>query len=277
MVQKVDLVYMVAGMSSRFGGKIKQFAEIGPGGEKLIEYSIKQALPAGFSKIVFIVGNLTEKPFKQMFGTQFEGVPVEYASQTFNPKERDRPWGTVDALCSIKGIVKNPFIICNGDDLYGTKNFQILAEHLKRSKEEAVIGYKLLEVLPETGSTNRGIFQVDSGGDTLKIEEIFDVTKSNLAEKNLTPDSLCNMNLFAFHPEIILLLEQKLKVFKETHNSDRKAECLLPIELSHLIAEDKIKIKIYPSQGKWFGVTNPDDAERVKNQIKEIEKAIKFI
>ena len=118
-MKDIALVYMVAGMSSRFGGKIKQFAKVGPEGETLIEYSLNQAIPAGFTKIVFIVGNKTEKPFKEMFGDSYKGIPIKYASQNFDSASRDKPWGTTDALCSAKELLDCPFIICNGDDLYG--------------------------------------------------------------------------------------------------------------------------------------------------------------
>src|SRR3989344_8953487 len=108
-MKNVAIVYMVAGMSSRFGGKIKQFAKVGPNDETLIEISLNQALKAGFSKIIFIVGNLTEAPFKEKFGNEYNGIPIEYAYQIFNPEKRDKQWGTLDAVCSIKEIIKTPF------------------------------------------------------------------------------------------------------------------------------------------------------------------------
>ena len=159
----IALVYMVAGMSSRFEGKIKQFAEVGPKGEKLLEYSIKQAIPAKFSKIILIVGEKTEAPMREFFGNKYIGAPVLYAKQKFNPEERDKPWGTADALCSAKKIIDCPFIVCNGDDLYGRSSFKILADHLRSSNEAATLGYSIMEVIPEQGSTNRGIFKIEKG------------------------------------------------------------------------------------------------------------------
>src|SRR3989338_968049 len=268
MESKIDIIYMVAGRSSRFGGKIKQFAEVGPQGEKLIEYSIKQALPAGFSRIIFIVGNMTEKPFKEFFGNSYLGVPIEYVMQDFDYKERDKPWGTVDALCSIKNIVKNPFVICNGDDLYGENGFRMLINHLKDSKENAVIGYKLRNVLPEIGSVNRGIFQLDKDDYVLEIKEMFNISKYNLGENNVSQDNFANMNLIGMHPETINLLHDNLVNFKEIYKGDRNKECLIPTEITKLIQAKKIRMKIYPSQDKWSGITNTEDAELVRNSIK---------
>lgn len=127
MPKEIALVYMVAGISSRFMGKIKHFAIVGSRGETLIEYSLKQALPSGFSKIIFIVGNKTEKPFREKFGNSYNGIPVYYALQFYDESLRDKPWGTTDALCSIKSLIDCPFVICNGDDLYG----KILLEFLQ--------------------------------------------------------------------------------------------------------------------------------------------------
>ncbi len=268
METSVDLVYMTAGISSRFNGKIKQFAEVGPNREKLIEYSIKQARPAGFSRIIFIVGNTTEKPFKKFFGNEYRGMQVEYVLQSFNPKERDKPWGTIDAICAIKDTVKNPFVICNGDDLYGAEGFKILVNHLKNRKEEAIIGYRLSEVLPENGSVNRGIFYLDKDGYVSEIKEIFNITKKNLAENDINAGSWVNMNLIGLHHEVLYLLEEKLKRFKEKNKGNRKIECLIPTEINSLIQEEKIRVKIYPSQDKWYGITNPQDVEFVRNSIK---------
>ncbi|MFA6338677.1 MAG: sugar phosphate nucleotidyltransferase [Candidatus Paceibacterota bacterium] len=267
MDKNIALVYMCAGISSRFGGRIKQFARIGKNGETLIEYSLNEALPLGFSKIIFIVGNKTEAPFKDFFNNEYKGVPVEYALQNYDESERDRPWGTIDAICAIKDVVNCPFIIMNGDDIYGKLDIETLHNHLSKENEEATIGYKLSDVIPEQGKTNRGIFKVEN--DMVQdIEETFNIEKNNLAQTRNTADDLCSMNIFALHPETLDLLCEKLVDFKKAHNGDRKAECLLPVELAILINEGKIKMKIYPAQDRWFGVTNPEDEEIVRNLIK---------
>ena len=269
--KKLALVYMVAGMSSRFGGKIKQFAKVGPNGEELIKYSIRQAYPSGFDKIVFIVGEKTEKPFREMFGGQINHTPIQYAMQSYNPGERDKPWGTVDALLSAKKQIDCPFVVCNGDDLYGEHTFKMLANHLKRSDECATVGYKLGEVLPEAGNVTRGIFKKNIVNYVKNIAETSNISRQNLKEMNLSLNDLCSMNIFGLQPEVLRMLEEKLKTFKTEYKSERKAECLLPTEISNLIEKDLINMKIYTAINKWYGVTNPEDEEAVR---KEIAKSI---
>ncbi len=265
-MKKIALVYMVAGISSRFGGKIKQFAKIGPNKETLIEISLNQALNAGFNKIIFIVGNKTEEPFKKMFGDNYKGVPISYTLQKFNPKKRDKPWGTTDALCSAENIIHEPFVVCNGDDLYGKKGFIDLYSHLKNSDEEAILAYKLKQVLPKKGKVNRGIVKV-SEGYVQDIIETFNIEKDKLSEKNLSLNNLCSLNIFALHPRVLKLLKEKLKEFKKQNKGSRNSECLLPIEIPKLIKEKKIKMKIIPAKEKWIGITNPEDEIIVRKAL----------
>lgn len=264
----ITLTYMVAGLSSRFGGKMKQFAKVGPARETLIEYSLKQALPARFTKIIFIVGEKTQKPFFETFKNNYKGIPVEYALQQFDTTQRDRPWGTVDALCTADTLIKEPFIVCNGDDIYGTKTFAILLDFLKNNKENATIGYPIEEVLPKVGKVNRGIFKTEKGQVT-KIVEHFDIEKDKLTEKNLDKNSLVSMNIFALQPEVLPLLKTALDNFKKEHANDRKKECLLPHELSQLIEHYKIKMRILTTPDPCIGITNPEDEEKVREQLRE--------
>jgi dTDP-glucose pyrophosphorylase len=264
----IAIVYMVAGLSSRFGGKIKQLVKVGPQGESLIEYSLKQALSAGFNKIIFIVGDKIEKKFKEIFGDNYQGIPVLYAYQRFNPKLRDKPWGSNDAICSIKEIINYPFVICNGDDIYGEQAFKILFNHLKENNTCATIGYKLGKVLPEQGEVNRGIFKINPDQTVKSIKERFNISKNNLKSKNLTKESLCSMNMLGFQPKVLELLNKKLIKFKEKHQGDRKIECLLPEEISKLIQEGKISMKLYSTNEQWIGITHPEDENKVKEILK---------
>lgn len=260
----IALVYMVAGISSRFGS-IKQFAKVTEN-ETLIEYSLKQALPAGFTKIVFIVGNKTEQPFKEKFGNSYKGLPVEYCLQRYNPKKRDRPWGTTDALCVAKESLNSAFVVCNGDDLYGENTFKTLVRHLKNNLEEATVGYRLKEVLPEEGAVNRGIFNVKDNF-VISLKETFGITKGNIHEKMLSENSLCSMNIFALHPRALEELNKILNKFKEEHKEERRIECLLPEELNKMIISRRLSMKIYPTEDRWFGVTNPGDELIIKKQL----------
>ncbi|MFA5931056.1 MAG: sugar phosphate nucleotidyltransferase [archaeon] len=261
-VKKVAIVYMVAGLSSRFGGKIKQFAQVGPKGETLIEVSMQQAIKAGFKEIIFIVGEKTEIPFKDKFSAGYNETPIYYANQLLDLTLRDKPWGTTDALVSAKEVITSSFAVCNGDDLYGENALKKAREFLEKSEDEkacVAIGYELGKVLPEKGKTNRGIFKTDKNDNIISIEEVFEIEKNNLKEKNLKEKDLCSMNLFGLTEKSLELLEKKLISFKNTHKGDRKSECLLPVELSNLIKEKKITMKLLPTKDSWFGVTNPED------------------
>ncbi len=268
-MKEMALVYMVAGLSSRFGGKIKQFAKVGSNDETLIECSLNQALTAGFSKIIFIVGNKTQKPFRKKFGNSYHGIPIFYALQKFDEKKRDRPWGSVGALCAIKDIIDCPFVVCNGDDLYGKETFQILAKHLQNKSTNATVGYKLGNVLPE-GSVNRGIFESNPNNTVNSLREVFDITRGNLKEKALSEEDLCSMNIFALQPEVIDNLNFILQDFKEKNTGDRKIECLLPQELGNLIKSNKLTIYLYPTENNWMGITNPGDELKVREQLSKI-------
>lgn len=269
MNKKISLVYMVAGLSSRFGGKIKQFAKVGINGEIMIEVSLKQALHCKFDKIIFIVGKMTEKPFKEMFGNSYKGIKVEYALQNYDEKDRDKPWGSADALCAIEKIIDGPFIVCNGDDLYGVGAYKKLVEHIEKSDECASLGYKLGKVIPENGSVNRGIIKTNSNGYVKEINEVLNIESKKLSEKKLTSSDLCSMNFFALNPDTIKLLKAKLNVFKVKHKGDRKIECYLPVELCNLIKEGKINMKLYETDEKWMGLTNPDDEGILREYLKK--------
>jgi NDP-sugar pyrophosphorylase family protein len=268
-MKELAVIYMVAGISSRFEGKAKQLAKVGPQGETLIEYSLKQALSAGFNKIIFIVGEKTEKPFKELFGNQYQGIPIEYAFQKYDPEKRDKPWGTLDALCQIRNIINSPFIVCNGDDIYGKESFKLLYQHLQQHQTSATLGYKLQNVLPDKGFVNRGIFKIQNNK-VISIDETFNISKENLSEKNLTSDSLCSMNIFALPQNNLKDLDLILTKFKEEHNGDKKIESLLPVELTNLIKENKLIMEIYPTPEKWYGLTNPEDELILKEQLKNI-------
>ena len=265
--KEMALVYLVAGLSSRYGGKIKAFAKVGKN-KTLIEHSLNQALKSGFSKIVFVVGNKTEKPFKKKFKKEYKRIPVFYALQKFNKKERDKPWGTTDALCSALPFLNCPFVICNGDDIYGERTFKILVKHTKESEEEATVGYKLLSVLPKNSTVNRGIIK-EKNSYIKWIRDYYNINRDNLRSNKLKKHALCSMNIFSLHPETVKLLNQNLKKFKKKNKKDRIIECRLPHELSALVKSKKIKIKIYSSVDKWYGITNQGDEKLVRKALEK--------
>lgn len=268
MKKEIFLVYMVAWLSSRFGGKIKQFAKVWPNDSTLIEYSLYQALPAWFSKIIFIVGKMTAQPFKEMFGDHYKWIPVEYAMQDFDEIMRDRPRWTTDALCTAKDIITWPCIVCNWDDIYWPNAFKILIEHLNNTGESALVWYPLKNVLPEIWTINRGILRLDENNYVDRVEETIWIERNTLEKFWLIADQdICNMNIFAIGVETISKLNQFLISFKEKNIWDRKIESYLPVELPKVS-----KVKVYTSNDPRFGVTNPEDENIVKKQIEEYEK-----
>jgi len=264
--KQIAIAYMVAGMSSRFGGKIKQFARIGPDNETLIEYSINQAIKAGFNKIIFIVGEKTKLLFREMFGNNYKEIPIEYTFQNYDKEKRDRPWGTVDAVCTLKGI-NHPVVVCNGDDIYGEETFQILFNHLKNNNHEATVGYSLLSVIPEHGAVHRGVFKINKDNQIIDLKETFNIEKSKLHLIDINPNDLVSMNIWALFPESIEKLNQQLEKFRQTNFNSRTAECLLPDEIGNLIKTNQIKMQLYPTNSKWFGVTSPDDEIKVRESL----------
>ena len=266
----LTIAYMVAGLSSRFGGKIKSFAKVGPNNETLIEYSLNQAIKSGFDKIIFIVGEHTQKPFKEKFGESYKGIPVEYVIQEFNKEKRDKPWGTCDSVCSATEKIHEPFIVASGDDIFGEKTFEILANHLKKSKDNAVVVKKLSEMLPESGTVNRGIFEIDKNNYVTGGVEEENISRENFIERGFNENSPVSISIFGLHPETLGLLKEKLNEFKRKNSGDRKTECYLNLELIKLIQEKKLKMKLYYTPEKWIGITNPGDEIVVRRMLKKL-------
>lgn len=272
MTKKVSLVYMVAWMSSRFWWKIKQFAKVWPGNSTLIEYSLDQALKSNFSKIIFIVWEMTKEPFQKMFWNNYKWIPVFYAEQTFNKTQRDKPWWTVDAVCSATKYIDWPFIVCNWDDIYWENSFKSLFNHIEKSKNMASIWYILKNVLPEKWKINRWIFKVDENNYIEDIKEVIWIEKNNLWEFWLEENDLCSLNIFWLNEIILNKLNVIINQFKQQNKDNKIVECYLPVEISKIIKEDWIKMKIYSTPDKRFWVTNPEDEEIVKKEIQEYEK-----
>jgi dTDP-glucose pyrophosphorylase len=265
---EIALVYIVAGLSSRFGGKPKFFVKV-KDDETLIEHSLKQALPAGFSKIIFVVGKHTEALFREKFGNNYMGIPVFYAFQEFDVEKRDKPWGTADALCSAEKIIDCPFVMCNGDDLYGKEAFQEIVRHFKDKNTCVTLGYKLGEVLSEKGGVNRGIFKVKNNI-IESVTEIFNITKENLSVLGVSENDLVSQQIWGFSIDALKKLKENVIAFKKRHEGDRKSECLLPTELNDLIQNKKITIEIYPTKSKWVGITYPEDEFEIQKNLKKI-------
>lgn len=297
---KATLVIMAAGMGSRYGGE-KQTDGIGPNGEAIMEYSVYDAVQAGFHKIVFILKPGMEQTLRKLCGDRIQGMttpqgePVEvaYVFQEFGsvpdfykiPKERTKPFGTVHAALCAKEAVTEPFAIINADDYYGTSAFATILERLLTLPEQgkgAMVGYRLKNTVSEHGTVSRGVCQVKDGNlekvkETLKIKKYPDGRITDTAdpqqELDLDPESVVSMNFWGFTPWIFGEMEAYFTAFlKELSPEDTKAECLLPVLVDRLIGAGKLDVAVLDTDAVWFGVTYQEDRPVVAQALKELHE-----
>ena len=291
---KTTLLIMAAGIGSRFGGGIKQLAPVGPNGEIIMDYSIHDAIKAGFNKVVFIIRRDIETDFKEIIGDRIEkicnkaGVEIGYAFQSLNdipegysvPEERTKPWGTGQAVLVAKDLVKEPFAVINADDYYGKDAFIKIHEFLtSETKDNAfcMAGFILKNTLSDNGSVTRGICQVADNGYLTDVVETHDIEKtSDGAQANgikIDVESLVSMNMWGLSTKYMDMLETGFVDFFENtvNHNPLKAEYLLPIHIGQLLRENKISVKVLKTDDKWFGVTYKEDKDFV---IESFEKLI---
>lgn len=287
---KPTLLILAAGMGSRYGG-IKQMDEFGPNGETIIDYSIYDAIEAGFGKIVFIIREDFAEEFKKIFDPKLKGkVAVEYVYQHLedfvdNPdtisSERSKPWGTAHAVLCGKDVVSEPFAVINADDFYGREAFDKMAAFLKNecAKDRySVMGYKLSNTLSDNGSVSRGVCEATADGNLKTITERTKIEKENgeIAfdengqRKVLPGDTLVSMNFWGFDPSVFEYTEKMFKKFVEENKGNPKAEFFIPIVIDKFIASGAGTVKVIPVDTKWFGVTYKEDAPSVKNNLQEL-------
>lgn len=282
----MTLVIMAAGMGSRFGG-LKQIEPVGPNGEFIIDYSIYDAKRCGFDKIVFIIKEENYEIFKETIGKRVEGkITVEYVFQNnLNvpieiPTERVKPLGTAHAILCCKDLVNENFAVINADDFYGYNAYKVLAENLRKTKDEfLMVSYLLGQTLTKSGKVKRGVCHKNG-------EYLTDITESEVIEENgklvgteletgkeinVDKNTLVSMNMFGFTPKIFELLENNFKEFLLTHDI-MKSEYLIPSELSKYIKEGLIKLRVLETDAKWFGITYKEDKEEFTEEINKLVK-----
>nr|QBK88416.1 MAG: MobA-like NTP transferase domain protein [Mimivirus LCMiAC01] len=274
---KICLVILAAGISSRYGGFPKQLVKIGPKNETLIEYSVDQALHSPFSQIHFIISEKT-KFIQTIFGKNYHEIPVTYSMQTFDKNTqsstnsrqslvRKKPWGTTDAITTIKGHVTTPFIVCNGDDIYGELTFKDCFNCMEKLGGNITMGFWLGDTMPRMGKVNRGVMHIDPHGFMEDLTEKIGIEKRNLSSIVLE-NTITSVNFFGFQPDVIDMLVQKNNKFKTKHKDNQTIEHLMPTTVNELVQENKIKVRILMSRDKWYGITNPGDEIVVRNQLK---------
>ena len=260
----MHIVFMVAGLSSRYGRQLKQLAKVGINGETLIEVSVNQALTAPFNKLIFITNEVTEHHFINIFGDEWKGIPVMYVRQEWNKEERDRPWGTTCAISSLRGKVSENIIICNSDDLYGRETFQTGYVLMNKTLNNIIGGCLLEKTMPvdEEALVNRGIIDInEKSGKVDKIQEMLNIsskTNPELLEK------LANVNFIGLRPETLDYLHAILEDFKIEHKGDRKIESFLPMDLNYLIQNNLISTDYFEIKNPIHGITYPGDEKHIK-------------
>ena len=289
---KTSLVIMAAGIGSRFGGGIKQLEPVGPNGEIIMDYSIHDAIEAGFNKVVFIIRHDIEEAFEEVIGKRIKnvcsnlGVEVAYAFQEKDNlpdgvkvvADRTKPWGTGQAVLSIRGIVNEPFVVINADDYYGKSAFKSIHEFLvsgHNSNELCMAGFILKNTLSDNGGVTRGICHMNSDSYLTDVVETKNIIKTpsgcSANGTEIDVESLVSMNMWGLTPEFINLLEDGFVQFFKKHTEDiLTAEYLLPIYIDELLHKGSVTVKVLPTPDKWFGVTYKEDKELVVNSFKEL-------
>jgi len=263
------IVFLVAGMSSRFGGEPKPLTKVGPNNETLIEYSINQALIQDFSKIIFVTNSKTEQNFKHIFGNIYKNIPVKYIQQTYDISKRTRPWGTTDALCTIIGEIDEPFILVNGDDIYGENTFRDGFTLMKNENINIIGGLKVIKTLPEIGNVNRGIIYITQTGNSLVtgLKEMLNISYTNNQELY---NELSNVNFIGLQPSILYKLNNILNKFKKSNENDPKIECLLPDNLNELIQNKEMSMRFFEITNEILGITNPGDEYIIREKLSKL-------
>jgi dTDP-glucose pyrophosphorylase len=288
---KPTLLILAAGMGNRYGG-LKQIDPVGPNGEIIIDYSIYDAIRAGFGKLVFVIRRYFEDAFKEKIGRKFDGVvKTDYAYQELDaaldgfalPAEREKPLGTGHATLLGRDFIDEPFAVINADDYYGIDSFKIMAEFLCGPEVSptsyAMVGYRLRNTLSEYGSVARGVCYCDDKQCLSDIFERLGVEKcgngaryfgEDGTEHLLTGDEVVSMNLWGFHQSVFGHIAAKFKDFLKEHGNDPEAELYIPVVIDDLIKSGKVKVKVLPTHDTWFGITYRQDREIAERCIRKL-------
>jgi NDP-sugar pyrophosphorylase family protein len=289
---KPTLVILAAGMASRYGS-MKQTQSFGPSGETIMEYSIYDAIKAGFGKVIFIIREDFAEAFKNIVEPKLKGrIETDYVYQKLEsftggraiPAERAKPWGTAHALLCCKGKINEPFAIINADDFYGTDGFKKAFNFLTTEVNDncyAIIGYELKKTLSDNGSVSRGVCEVDVNGN---LKDIKERTKIYRNEKGIityedenglhevSEDASVSMNFFGFSPSVLTFSEELFGKFLDKEINNPKGEFFIPLVVDDFVKSGKGNVKVIPTSAQWFGVTYKEDAPVVQASIDALVK-----
>jgi NDP-sugar pyrophosphorylase family protein len=289
MSMKPTLLILAAGIGSRYGG-LKQVDGMGPGGEAILEFSISDALRAGFGKVVFIIRRDIEDAFREAVGRKIEPhADVYYAYQEMYTAlgwidqipERAKPWGTAHAMLAAREYLTEPFAVINADDYYGSAAYQTIGDFLRTECSPTLYGmvaYRLGNTLSDNGSVSRGVCTVDDQGFVTSIIERTKIEKFEEGiifvedgQRNaLTPETPVSMNLFGFHPSVLDHTDEQFREFVLANRDNSKAEFFIPLVVNRLIQEGKIRMRALYSEAQWFGVTYPEDKGIVQGALRDL-------
>jgi hypothetical protein len=275
-------------MGSRYGG-LKQIDPVGPNGEAILEYSIFDALRAGFGKVVFVIRKDIEQAFRDTVAVRFDKrIPIEYVFQELDklpagfsvPAGRTKPWGTTQAILMAADTIREPFASINADDFYGAESYRVLAQHLRSgSPDYAMVGFLLRNTLSAFGSVARGVCQVDQNHLLTNVVELTSIVPHGEGAQNTDPqgvvtdlagDEPVSMNFWGFTPQIFAQLQALFHTFLEQHGSELKSESYIPSAVNSLVQAQQANVKVLTSNDPWFGVTYREDRQQVVDSIAKL-------
>ena len=283
-MKDITLLVMAAGMGSRYGG-LKQLDAVGPSGETIIDFSVYDAIRAGYTKVVFIIREDFKKQFKEKISNKYQDkIKVEIVYQDLHdlpnsfscPKDRSKPWGTGHAILAARNVISEPFAAINGDDFYGRESFKIISDHYSSVNSGfAMAAFQLDKTLSDYGSVSRGICEQNLN-QLVTVVETHGIKKSSAGniecdrDISLLGNELVSMNMWGFMPSIFDHLEKMFNEFLDENISDLKSEFLIPSVVNDIIEKNIEKVQVLKTKSTWFGVTYMEDKPFVKNQIKEL-------
>lgn len=279
------LLILAAGMGSRYGG-LKQVDPVGPSGETIMDFSIYDALRAGFGRLVFVIRKDIEQVFRQAIGARFESrIAVDYVFQELDdlppgftiPAGRTKPWGTTQAILAAAHAINEPFAAINADDFYGVDSFRVLAQHLRSgSPNYAMVGFTLRNTLSDFGAVARGLCHLNNDGFLQSVTELTHIERDNAGVVSrdaaghvtrLTGDELVSMNMWGFTPAVFPQLQEIFQHFLAEHSADTRAECYLPSAVNTLVAAGQARVKVLRTSSSWFGFTYREEHPHVVASI----------
>ena len=291
---KPTLLVLAAGMGSRYGG-LKQLDNVGPNGETIMDYSIQDAIRAGFGKVVFVIRHSFENEFRQIFTPERFGnkIQMEYVFQELDklpegfsvPEGREKPWGTNHAILMAKDAIHEPFAIINADDFYGRNAFEVMGAHLQTLGDAqgryCMVGYRLENTLSENGSVSRGVCNIDAAGNLVSMTERTAIsrTANGIEYKDcdgsmhlLPADAIVSMNLFGFTPDYFAKSEKLFVEFLKKSGHELKSEYYIPFAVNTFINEGSATMQVLQTTARWFGVTYKEDRPMVVQRLKELHE-----